>query len=419
MPFIEALYSLGIWLYGVGVKLAALRGNEKAQLWLAGRKDWERTVRGQLDVDERRRIWVHCASLGEFELAAVVIDWLKEFLPDRAIVVSFYSPSGYERRKNTSHADYVYYLPLDTPRNARRWVATVNAEAVIMVKYEWWYHLWMAMGKAAVPVYVIGGRVTGREPWNHSLGKVLFKRILPLIRHAFVVNEESAHAFASLGVAATAVGDPRADRTSAIAIQKFPLPDGLEAWGERAPTIVAGSVWPEQLPLLKAALPLGFQLLIAPHEPKEPVLALMESELIETYPTRLSSGEFDKARVILVDNVGMLSYLYRLGHFGFVGCHNGGLHNIFEAVSNCVPVIMPPHDKARHPEGQELVAAGGGFIVKDVDEMEALLANFSGQRGSRLHDEAGEKGIKWIDSHLGASKRIAEGIVQDLQTLSR
>jgi 3-deoxy-D-manno-octulosonic-acid transferase len=368
------LYNLFIVFYRWALLLAA-RWNPKAKKWVEGRKAWEHALIRFRKQDQRPLVWMHCASLGEFEQGRPILEWIRANYPNHSILLSFFSPSGYEIRKNYAGADYVCYLPMDSARNARKFIETANPSLVIWVRYEFWYHYLNILSGKNIPVVLIAGRFRESQPFFRSYGR-LHRHMLTCFRHLFLQDDASAELLSKVGIHKTTVaGDTRYDRVSAIAEKFEPIPE-IERFVGNHPVVVCGSTWPEdeeELDHFANTRP-DIRFIIAPHEIYEEHLRDMEKLFQHTIRFSIWKQAPDvgtTANVLIIDNIGMLSRLYKYATLAYVGGGFGddGLHNILEAAVYGVPVIHGPvYD--RFPEATELIEAGGGFAVSTALELE-------------------------------------------------
>jgi len=384
--------------------------NPKAAAWVAGRAGLLAHIEQALAADTAPRLWVHCASLGEFEQGRPLIEGLRRQYPGHKIVLTFFSPSGYEVRKNWPGADYVFYLPLDTAENARHFVALVQPKLAIFVKYEFWYYFLRELRQHAVPAVVVAaifrpGQVFFK-PWGG-----FFREILAQLSHIFTQNDASAELLRGLGLARVSVaGDTRFDTVAATALapaRPLPLAEAFVADG--APVLVAGSTWPEDLPALAPLLrkhARAMRFIVAPHEVSESHLQEIEAALpgLTVRYSRASPTTVAEARLLLIDNVGMLSQLYRFGRFAYIGgAFGAGLHNTLEAAAFGLPVFFGPRYE-RFQEAVELVELGCAFSVQSPQQLEAAFDRLYYNEEARLKVQ--DMGLDYVHSHAGATGRI-------------
>jgi 3-deoxy-D-manno-octulosonic-acid transferase len=404
---VRLLYNIGLWLFAFVVKLAALCPG-KARLFVAGR----RRLFARLAVVARTGApvaWFHCASLGEFEQGCPVMEAYRARHPQHKILLTFFSPSGYEVRRRCAAADFVFYLPIDTPRNARRFVRLVRPVAAVFIKYEFWYNLLRQLQRARVPVYVVSAVFRPRQVFFRWYGG-FFRRMLRMCRLLFVQDERSVTLLARIGVSHVVLsGDTRFDRVCAQVRQPADLPH-LAAFADRARTLVAGSTWPPDEEKLAAAWPAlpGAQLIIAPHEVTEDRLRAIERRFADCHPvryTRLHAADRHPAQVLILDTVGMLLSAYRYGQVAYVGggFSPTGIHNVLEAAAWGLPVVFGPN-YAKYVEAHALIAAGGARSAGDAAALRNALRTWLLHDDARL--SAGCLAAAYVRDHSGAVDTI-------------
>ena len=369
-------------------------------------------------------LWVHCASVGEFEQARPVIERYRERNPSDKIVVTFFSPSGYELRKNYPLADKVFYLPMDTASNARRFIDAVKPTAAIFIKYEFWRNYLKILKQKEVPVYLVSGifRTDQRffKWWGGS-----FRRVLTAFTHFFVQDENSQELLNSIGFSNVSVsGDTRFDRVYKIAAESIEVEivKDFAADGE-VPVIIVGSSWLADEDIISeyySKLPAA-KLIIVPHEigakHLERLSDLFGKERCLRY-TDIVSGTTKRAAeiqdsravqgLLIIDTVGILSSIYKYGSIAYIGGGFGaGIHNVLEAAVYGVPVIFGPKYQ-KFKEARELIALGGAFSISNGEEyrsvMERLLSD------EQFRKECGAICKKYVEDNLGATAKILEQI---------
>ncbi|MDR3132854.1 MAG: 3-deoxy-D-manno-octulosonic acid transferase [Prevotellaceae bacterium] len=398
------LYNIGIYLYSLLV-LAASPVNKKADLFRRGRrhgrKQWQSIQQAGAPV-----AWFHCSSLGEFEQGRTLIEAYRHQFPAHKILLTFFSPSGYEIRKNYSGADWVRYLPLDTPRNARRFVAMVKPETVIFIKYDFWYNLLRTLRKQAIPVYVASAIFRPSQAFFKWYGG-FFRKMLHAYRYLFVQNEASKELLAAIGITNVFVtGDTRFDRVWQLAQTPEKLPV-IENFSAGQPAIIAGSTWPadeEKLAAAFATLPANTKLVIAPHEIHEEHLAAIAKRFAPFGVVRYSMANGERrtvdCRVLIVDTMGLLSSVYQYGTVAYIGGGFGaGIHNTLEAAVYGLPVIFGPNYR-RFREANDLIAQGGATSYTTAAELSALLLQWLAD------NSAGETNRQYVAQHCGATQAI-------------
>jgi 3-deoxy-D-manno-octulosonic-acid transferase len=408
-PFLRFLYSLGLSIYALLLRLVA-PFNPKAAAWVAGREGLLPRIAQALAGDAAPRLWVHCASLGEFEQGRPLIEGLRRQYPSHKVVLTFFSPSGYEVRKGWAGADYVFYLPLDTAANARAFVAAVQPRLAIFVKYEFWYYYLHELRERGIPAVVVAAIFRPSQiffkPWGG-----FFRQILGELHHIFTQNEASAELLRGIGLRrVTVAGDTRFDTVAATALapaRPLPLAEAFVADG--APVLVAGSTWPEDLPALAPLLrkhARTMRFIMAPHEVSEAHLLEVEAALpgLTVRYSQASPATVAEARLLLIDNVGMLSQLYRFGRFAYIGgAFGAGLHNTLEAAAFGLPVFFGPRYE-RFQEAVELVALGCAFSVQSAQQLESAFDRLYYNEEARLKVQ--DTSLDYVHTHAGATGRI-------------
>lgn len=365
------------FLYDIGIRFYCLLAvlispwHRKARLWVHGRRNWRAKLSEALDKDQKV-IWFHCASLGEFEQGRPIMEGVRERLPGRKILLTFFSPSGYEKRRDFKGADYVMYLPVDTRRNAKSLLELLSVEMAVFIKYEFWYYYLRALHQHKVSVYLASGNFRPEQVFFRWYGK-WYRRFLDHFTHLFVQTAESEKLLRGIGLKQVSVaGDTRFDRVNELRRTPFTHP-ALEAFTRDSAVVVAGSTWDKDEQLLAHAcreLPGDLRWIIAPHELSEGHLRKLQDRFPGSLPfTGLEEDIPGDCRIILVDTIGKLSYLYRYGTIAYIGGGFGnGIHNILEAATYGLPVIFgPAHEK--FAEARELIHLGGAFPVSGEDEL--------------------------------------------------
>jgi 3-deoxy-D-manno-octulosonic-acid transferase len=378
----------------------------KLKSFVHGRVDVFTRLRTRLASSPGRYIWVHCASLGEFEQGRPVIEEFRKTLPGYRILLTFFSPSGYEVRKNYDGADIVCYLPWDTAPNAQKWVSLVKPVLAIFVKYEYWHHYIAALRKEGTPLISVSAIFRPDQVYFRWYGG-FYRRILMNVTHFFVQNEESLSLLKSIGITQLSLGgDTRFDRVVQIVNQARDI-RMAEAFASGSTVLVAGSIWPDDYAALLPAINEGrLKFIIAPHEISERFLATMENELRVNHIrfSRASETDVNSYSVLLVDNVGMLSGLYRYGKYAFVGGgFREGLHNILEAACYGVPVCFGNRAYSAYQEANDLIASKGAFAVADSNELKNTLTWLEQPDN---YTQASATARDYVVRHTGATDRI-------------
>lgn len=408
------IYTFFIRIYYLLVYLASFH-QEKAKQWIEGRKQSFSILKKNINPSDNN-IWVHCASLGEFEQGRPIIEEIKKKFPDYKIILSFFSPSGYEIRKNYELADAVVYLPIDTSENAKEFIRLSNPRLAIFVKYEFWKNYFSSLSEKKIPLYIVSANFRETHIFFKSWGG-FFKKILRDVTFFFVQKNASKdllnrHEFENVMVA----GDTRFDRVTTIASQRKELPL-VKKFSSGSFVLVAGSTWPEDENHLLGALQRmhgqnkEIKLIIAPHEIKtakidsiEKILgSYLRNEEIVKY-SELNENNVSEARCIIVDNIGMLSSLYYYASIAYVGGAFGkGLHNILEAAAAGIPVIFGPYH-SKFPEAQELINTRGGISVTGTEDLFSAVLSF--YTNPDLRHQYSQASLDYIRQNTGATNKI-------------
>lgn len=398
------LYNVSIALYSLGANVAALRST-KAEQMTAGQKETLRTLK---DVREKVApdgfdVWIHAASLGEFEQGRPIIERLRREYPDKKILLTFFSPSGYNVRKNYPNVDAVAYLPFDTPSNVRKFLDAALPKTAIFVKYEFWGNYLEGLKARNIPIYIISAIFRSSQPFFKPWGG-LFRKMLRCFNNIYVQDANSRDLLSGIGIEnVTVTGDTRFDRVTDILRSAKQIPE-IEKFADGSLVIVAGSTWPPDEDILIPWLNShpDVKAIVAPHEFDESRLRALESRIGEGV-MRLSDiqsakADSSKARVVLVDCFGLLSSLYRYGQIAYVGGGYGaGIHNINEAAVYGIPVVFGPrHHKFK--EAADLIALGAAF--DSPDSLDRLYSD------TDFRKEAGRKAGQYIRDNIGASDLI-------------
>jgi 3-deoxy-D-manno-octulosonic-acid transferase len=404
-------YNIFLGLYFLGVRLVSWR-NQKARLWLAGRRgifDKLQQWKKSFSVDEKI-IWMHCASLGEFEQGRPIIESIKAQYPSYKILITFFSPSGYEVRKNYSGADGIFYLPLDGKKNANKFIDIVNPSLVIWVKYEYWYYYLTLLKKKNIPVVLVSAIFREDQPFFKWYGG-LWKKIVQSFEKIFVQNETSLSLLKTIDVHenASLAGDTRFDRVISIAENKTALPDAVFQFCKNKKVIVAGSTWEEDEEELVhyARMHEEIKFIIAPHEiDSERLLDIKKMFKNAIYFSEFLQGNTD-AQVIIIDNIGMLSSLYELADVTYIGggFNDSGIHNILEAAVYGKPIVFGP-EYEKFTEAVDLIDKEGAFSIENALELERLLDKLLKDEAYLINISAVSK--KYVYEKQGATNLIVQ-----------
>ncbi|MEO7306802.1 MAG: glycosyltransferase N-terminal domain-containing protein [Ferruginibacter sp.] len=427
------LYNLFLVLYSIGIRIASL-WNPKAQKWLNGRKNIFATINSKLQTPPApggtKPIWMHCASLGEFEQGRPLLEALKAEDPGQKIILTFFSPSGYEVMKDYKGADHVFYLPMDSASNAKKFLDAVNPSLVLWVKYEYWFYYLTALKQRNVPTVLVSGIFRKHQPFFAWYGQI-WREMLATFTQFFVQNEESKKLLSTLGFTSNVSinGDTRFDRVLEIAGKFIPVPHIAGFCGD-SPVIVAGSTWEEdEIELLHFVnVHPDIKFIIAPHEIDEENLkdvkdefprSIFYSELVKIStdngqrtpdnPQGPADEQFSPPNVLIIDNVGMLSRLYYYATIAYVGGGFGsdGVHNVLEAAVYGKPVVYGPvYEKFEEAIG--LLNAGGGLSIDGPINLDSTMINLLNDDKNRT--ERGKAALQFVHAHAGATKKIIQFI---------
>ncbi len=410
------LYLLGIRIFQILITIASLF-NLKAKLWVNGRRKVFQNLKIVIKPNEDIA-WFHCASLGEFEQGRPVIKAFKEKYPSYKILLTFYSPSGYEIRKNYERADYVFYMPLDTPSNAKQFMSIVNPKVIFFVKYEFWYFFLKEIRNTNTPLYLISGIFREDQRFFKSKG-VFSKKMLSCFKHFFVQNNESKILLNSVNINnVTITGDTRFDRVYSIAKQSKKLPV-IEQFTKNDLVLIAGSTWkPDEELLIKYFNESNhnFKMIIAPHEiHKENITRIVKSFTENTNVAKYSDVNENKnstSEILIIDNIGLLSSLYKYGNLAYIGGGFGkGLHNILEAATFGLPVIFGPNHK-KFQEAIELKNLNSAFLISNYTDLKECLDNFFENLDQiKL---CGKISAEFVENKRGATESILKIVEKDL-----
>ena len=401
------MYNIVIYIYLIGVAIASCFNKKVKKMW-AGERQALKVLREKVDTNARY-IWFHAASLGEFEQGRPLMEYLRKTHPEYKILLTFFSPSGYEVRKNYEGADIICYLPLDTIRNARRFLRAIKPVMAFFIKYEFWYNYLHILQHRGVPTYSVSSIFRPDQIFFQWYGKG-YGRVLKCFTHFFVQNIESKNLLAKLDIHdVEVVGDTRFDRVLQIKEASKQLPIVEKFTENTSKVFIAGSSWlPDEEVFLKYFnLHKDWKLIVAPHVIGEDHLAqifeLLKGRRVVRY-TEATEENVKDAEVLIIDCFGLLSSIYHYGTISYVGGGFGvGIHNVLEAAVWDIPVIFGPNNK-RFQEAQGLIMAGGGFEINDYQSFRDLMMRFETDemflQTSKKH--AGE----FVKGRAGATEKI-------------
>jgi 3-deoxy-D-manno-octulosonic-acid transferase len=419
----RALVQLVTGAYHAGIALAA-PFHAKARQWVDGRKGvWER-------LEQRRDqlqgcLWMHCASVGEFEQGRPVLEAIKAAHPDLPVLLTFFSPSGHEAFKHHPLATHVDYLPPDTAANARRFLRTVRPSMAVFVKYEFWYHHLTALRREQVPSFLLAAVFRPGQPFFRWYGAA-HRTMARSFTHIFTQDEGSARLLRGIGiVACTVAGDTRYDRVADIVALNEELSLAARFKGDH-PLVVCGSTWPADERLLMEAGVKG-KYLVAPHELDDAHLQAVERAFPKPLArwSELEGGPLDNVGAVLgaepeatlvVDRMGLLARLYKYADVAYVGGGFGdGIHNLLEAAAWGVPVVFGPNHR-KFIEAQGLIDAGAGFAVRSAPELRRVLRRLLGDAHARR--DAAERARRFVAERTGATERVVEMLSAHLRAFA-
>ena len=403
------VYSFFIILYTCLIHLVS-PFNRKASLWISGRKGWASKLKEKFS-ESSRVIWIHCASLGEFEQGRPVIERIRQINPDHRILVTFFSPSGYEIRKEWPFADYICYLPADTIRNAAKFISIINPVLVLFIKYEFWNNYISALHKKGIPVYLISGIFRPRQHFFKWYGG-FFRSLLRKFTKIFVQDEASSEILIKIGISGVIVsGDTRFDRVHQIAASAKEIPV-IETFRNGEKILLAGSSWPQDEEIIARYInnyPDRMKWIFAPHEISQQGIERLQ-KLLKVKSNRYSEagGNLSDARVLIIDNIGLLSSAYRYAFLAAIGGGFGkGIHNILEAACWGIPVLFGPnYNKFR--EAIELCEAKGAFSFNTYQEFVDILDKFLSDETFYL--ESAKSAALYVNKNIGVTDKIISEI---------
>jgi 3-deoxy-D-manno-octulosonic-acid transferase len=403
------LYSIAIFLYGIAIRMAS-PFSEKARLWIKGRKDWEDGLNQAIQSRQGgKRIWFHCASLGEFEQGRPIIECIRRDYPHLTILLTFFSPEGYEPRKNYPCVDLVSYLPLDTRRNALRFLDIARPDLAIFIKYEYWQNYLREMFRQNIPVFMVSAVFRRNQFFFRFYGRWALQT-LKGIRHFFLQNEDSGKILEEFEIRNFSIsGDTRIDRvwTAVQEERSFPL---VERFLHGKPCLMGGSTWQADERILKQMLDVlpDWKFVVVPHEIDEDnvrrVTDLFGEETVRY--TQANEESVTNYRVLVVDTLGMLTHLYRYAQLTFIGSGFGdAIHSILEPAAFGMPIFFGPKYH-RFQEAVDLVAQKGVFSIRSAEELEPLLRHFAANEDERKR--TGEICRRYIEERKGATQKVLD-----------
>ncbi len=406
----RSYYNTAIYAARFFVHLHA-RFNEKSKKWVEGRKRIFSKLKSEI-VGKEKWVWFHASSTGEFEQGRPLMEAFRKEFPEYRILLSFFSPSGYEAKKDYKGADYICYLPIDTPTNSHRFVNILKPELAFFIKYDFWYNYLYDLNKREIPVFFVSTAFRKKQYFFKSYGKWFLKH-LKKIDWFFVQNEESKNLLDSYQVPQNSVsGDTRFDRVFQLSKEEshYPL---IEQFKGDSKLIVAGSTWSADEKHLKSVLEIpNLKLIIVPHElDKERIASIFSNyrkDAVVLYSALNEKSDLQKSKVLILDTMGMLSSLYRYADIAYVGGGFGaGIHNILEAAAYGKPVVFGPKNK-KFIEAKDLIEIGGAFEVNNGKQLTKKCQELL--EDGNLYDSSCQKSKDYVENNIGATKIIIDKV---------
>ncbi len=400
------LYAVLIWITQLLYRIIALF-HPKARLFVSGRSDLFKKLKIALNENKYPLVWIHCASLGEFEQGRPIIESLKNQNPSLKILLTFFSPSGYEVRKNYSLADYIFYLPWDTAQNAKRFIQITNPSLAIFIKYEFWFNYTHQLKKNNIPIISASSIFRPDQVFFKWYGS-FFRNILKKFTHFFVQTPQSIELLKKIGITqATLAGDTRFDRVFEITQHADEI-EIVKKFKANEKTFIVGSLWPEDLEVLAPFINehKHLKFILAPHEISERFITQIEQSIsVKTIRYSCATESPESYSVLIIDNIGMLSKLYRYGEFAFIGGAFGkGLHNILEAACYGIPIFFGDKNYQKFQEANDLIMRGGAFAVGGYTDLKKDFELLNNKPESFLL--ACEVTRSYVKENLGATTKI-------------
>ncbi|MFH0895169.1 MAG: glycosyltransferase N-terminal domain-containing protein [Bacteroidota bacterium] len=394
-------YNITVSFYYLLILIASLF-NEKAQLWLRGRKNILKKLKAALENDTSKRVWFHCSSLGEFEQGRPLIEEFRKQYPTYKILLTFFSPSGYEIRKNYAGADYIFYLPADTPANARRFINIVKPQFVFFVKYEYWFNYMNQLRKHEIPLVIVSAVFRPGQYFFKWYGAWALNK-LKSIQHFYVQHSDVALLLKKHGIEnVTISGDTRFDRVLAVTQDDTAYPK-IEAFCKNQKALIVGSSWPADENLILSCLEdlQNYKIIFVPHDLNHVESLLKNAGKNAVLYSDLNEEE-DK-QIVIVNAIGHLSKLYRYASIAYVGGGFGqGIHNILEPAAYGIPVIFGPN-YSKFIEANELLIAGGAFCIQNENDFKNVISLL---KNDDLYTKAANVSKSYVQNGAGATQKV-------------
>ena len=394
----NTLYNISIWIFSIAVHIASLF-NPKAKQWIKGRKGIFKKL-AEATKDHQDIAWFHCASLGEFEQGKPIIEGYKQKHPTHKILLTFFSRSGYEIRKNYDEVDWVFYLPADTKKNAKKFINIVNPIKVIFIKYEFWFNYMAELNKKNIPFYSVSSIFRKEQ----SFFKYdWFAKQLNNVSHFFVQDQNSKELLKKIGFSNwTVAGDTRFDSVVSNTQNAISIPL-IEKFSENKTTIICGSTWPKDEALLAKYIKENpnYNYIIAPHELR--YISALKNQTNALLFSKADSTNISNSTVLIIDSIGILSNIYKYGDLAYIGGGFGsGIHNILEAVAYGLPVVFGPNYQ-KFNEATELINKKGAISISNYTELTSAIHDFS------TFDK--NIAINYLQENSGATDKILNSII--------
>lgn len=399
------LYQISLFFYSLLVKIASLF-NHKAKLWINGRKNSFAYLKTHLQPNDEI-IWFHCASLGEFEQGKPLMEKIKQSYPHQKIIVTFFSPSGYEHRKKTPVADFVCYLPNDSAKNAQKFYQLVQPKQAYFVKYEFWYFYLKELYNNNVPTYLIAGVFRTNQPFFKWYGK-FHQQMLGFFTHFFLQNKASEELLHSIGFKNTTLsGDTRIDRVFENSQSPNYLPL-IKQFTQNKPTIILGSSWEKEEEIISEYITTSdksFQYIIAPHDISKSHIEHLKELLAVPHLlySEATTENIVQHQVLIIDNIGMLANCYQYTNIAFIGGgFSGALHNVLEPAAFGNAILFGSKHEKFH-EAKALINTYAAFSISSLDDFIAVVNHLMMKENLEDTQNAAKK---YIVENIGATDRI-------------
>jgi 3-deoxy-D-manno-octulosonic-acid transferase len=402
------LYHIVLLLIDGYIRVAAIF-NLKAKRFTAGRSKTWAVIDRELKGVNSRVLWFHCASVGEYEQAVPLIEAMRSLNSDDKIVVTFFSPSGYEAIKTGHLIDYKYYLPLDYRANAKRFVELVKPYQVFFIKYEFWYNYLKYLHRAGIPVYSVSAIFRKSQPFFKWYGG-FHRRMLSRFKRFFVQDRTSQELLSGLGINSVVTGDTRFDRVIDLKSHSLSLPI-LDDFVGNSTIMVIGSMRKEDESLLTSFIlsQANIKFILAPHEINEKHIVELQQNLVSSVRYSIYKPDKQKVQVLIIDNIGMLSQLYRYGHYAYVGGgFSDGLHNILEPAVHEIPIFFGNRQYDRFKEAIDLIDLGAAFPVGSLGEMTRVFEDL--QADAERYRVIQASVHQYVEANQGAAAKIISAL---------